>query len=396
MWDYQFERGGILPLCGTINLREEEYYLSVFWHFSSSGKFSVKSAYKEALKEKCCSSNFASSSVVLSPLLWKVPWNTEAPPKLKKKWWRVCSNAIASKENLWRRKYSDNPICPRCSQEVEAIEHIIFRCCFAIEIWHQFEVFNREGCGSVVSTAVWFNDMILSSINSVEARRKLSLVMIIGWFIWKARNAYVFDKERWPFFKVINNINGMVSDCLNVVSSHSGVRVKSQGVAPLLREKDLFLLCDGAYLHSSSLAASACLLIDKNCSLVDGYAKKVKVASALVAEALAMREACNLTEIRGLSNLVIGSDSQMVISLLTSNSYPPWEIDDFGDSILSGAYLSAQNSKLCDSGVHFRENLKSYNFPVQAFFKFGHLRVQNCDTKTSKKGKRPLTQAKDL
>ncbi|KAM7504132.1 hypothetical protein LguiB_003036 [Lonicera macranthoides] len=91
---------------------------------------------------------------------------------------------------------------------------------------------------------------------------------------------------------------------------------------------------------NDSCSLFACLLIDKNCSLVDGYVKKVKAASALVAEALAVREACNLAEIRDLSNLIIGSDSQMVISLLTSNSDPHWEINvmagyamDYGELI---------------------------------------------------------------
>lgn len=61
-------------------------------------------------------------------------------------------------------------------------------------------------------------------------------------------------------------------------------------------------------------------------ALMDGIARTFNASSALVAKALAIRDACLLLEIRGLSRLVICSDSIAVISLASSDLEPPWEI----------------------------------------------------------------------
>ena len=59
---------------------------------------------------------------------------------------------------------------------------------------------------------------------------------------------------------------------------------------------------------------------------MDGIAKRVKALSALVAEAFAVRIACEIANIRGLSELAIFSDSRTVIYLASSDLDPPWII----------------------------------------------------------------------
>ncbi|KAM7516953.1 hypothetical protein LguiA_006536 [Lonicera macranthoides] len=160
---------------------------------------------------------------------------------------------------------------------------------------------------------------------------------------------------------VIKFINGLVSNCLNEAPPPSGIQVSSQLSAHALCEKGLFILCDGVFSQSSSPAASSCLLIDENCSLVDGLAKKVKASSLLVAEALAVREACSMADICGLVNLVICSDSKVVISLLLSELDPHSEIE----SIIEDARRIAAHLNLSFEHIS-RQTNATVNFVVKA------------------------------
>ena len=111
------------------------------WHFSKNGSFSVKSAYSEAVKYfSPVHMNEASSSFHPSKKIWKVLWAMYAPPKIKSFWWKVCVNAIPTRENLWRRKCNSDPRCVRCGLEPESAEHVIFRCHFAIDVWRKMQV----------------------------------------------------------------------------------------------------------------------------------------------------------------------------------------------------------------------------------------------------------------
>ncbi|WOH06937.1 hypothetical protein DCAR_0626366 [Daucus carota subsp. sativus] len=83
------------------------------WHYSSKGTYTVKSGYNIALKlredglhQSDCFSHQASSSLVPDKSFWNLIWSISAQPKLKNFMWRICTNAIATRENLFKRKCS--------------------------------------------------------------------------------------------------------------------------------------------------------------------------------------------------------------------------------------------------------------------------------------------------
>lgn len=108
-------------------------------------KFSVKLAYREAVKQN----ELAYLSFIPSSLMWKMLWKLSIPPKFKHFWWKVCVNVIASKENLWRGDYALDPFYPRCNKEIESIEHIVFRCSYAKKVWSSFPEASELVAGNI-------------------------------------------------------------------------------------------------------------------------------------------------------------------------------------------------------------------------------------------------------
>lgn len=70
----------------------------------------------------------ASSSFSPSGAFWNSIWEVSAPPKIINFLWKIIHNTMASRENLFARKFVSSPLCPMCCVEVESIEHSMFRC----------------------------------------------------------------------------------------------------------------------------------------------------------------------------------------------------------------------------------------------------------------------------
>ncbi|GJU27805.1 hypothetical protein Tco_1166426 [Tanacetum coccineum] len=108
----------------------------IIWHYDAKGNYTVKSGYRQALKWRNFSVNeVASSSSFPNPGFWKKVWNMKVMPKIKTFWWRACSNALATRENLYKRKCSLSPLCQICNSQVETIEHVFFECPWMKSVW---------------------------------------------------------------------------------------------------------------------------------------------------------------------------------------------------------------------------------------------------------------------
>lgn len=166
---------------------------SLIWHHSKKGMYSVKSGYYVA--RSCCEQEETlkpSSSFQVCPSLWKKVWNLKVPPKVKHFWWRACKNAVATKENLYRRKWSRDPICPLCNKDVETIQHLLFRCPKIGSVWelcNLTEVYMRD----TNSLLRWTNEVVGDTEKTAGLTHFLSRVAMLGWSIWKARNEKIFQ-----------------------------------------------------------------------------------------------------------------------------------------------------------------------------------------------------------
>nr|GEV85020.1 reverse transcriptase [Tanacetum cinerariifolium] len=73
----------------------------IIWHYESKGNYTVRSGYRQALIQvEVCPTTLASTSGTRDKSFWKQIWNLKTLPKIKFFWWKACSNALATYENL--------------------------------------------------------------------------------------------------------------------------------------------------------------------------------------------------------------------------------------------------------------------------------------------------------
>ena len=62
-------------------------------------------------------------------------WKLNVPPKVRTFLWQACSNILPTRGNLHRRKLQVEPRCEFCCQSTESIEHVLWECSFARNVW---------------------------------------------------------------------------------------------------------------------------------------------------------------------------------------------------------------------------------------------------------------------
>ena len=105
------------------------------------------------------------------------------------------------------------------------------------------------------------------------------------------------------------------------------------------------LNCDGSFkLNQGAVGIAA-----RNCegSLLLCLGERWHTSSAIATELIALRSACSLAMTRRWHNAIIESDSQLAISLASSESDPPWSLD----AIVGDIKYWASQLNLCFSWI---------------------------------------------
>lgn len=103
------------------------------WPLHKTGNYTVKSGYYSTQTAKYQSANLLSTSG--TPWNWKkFIWPQDLLPKLKYFLWKAATNSLPTGENLRKRGLLADTACSRCG-EPETLDHILFHCEFAKEVW---------------------------------------------------------------------------------------------------------------------------------------------------------------------------------------------------------------------------------------------------------------------
>ena len=125
-----------------------------------------------------------SSSYKVENKLWKEIWRLEVPNKVKNFMWRLCSNAVATNSNLYKRKVRADPLCPMCNMEAETIEHLCLLCDWTMPIWFVVCFGMRYQKNEICRFDEWLNGIV--SKKGIDKEVK-ALIALTCWNIWKER-----------------------------------------------------------------------------------------------------------------------------------------------------------------------------------------------------------------
>ncbi|XP_010481092.1 PREDICTED: uncharacterized protein LOC104759918 [Camelina sativa] len=116
-----------VDLIGAIPLSINQQPDSLGWHFTKTGKYTVRSGYQAARMTVTQENQVVAHGPDITPLKAAV-WKTQCPPKLQHFMWQILSGCLSVTANLRRRGISCDVHCSRCGAEDETINHALFEC----------------------------------------------------------------------------------------------------------------------------------------------------------------------------------------------------------------------------------------------------------------------------
>ena len=106
--------------------------------------------------------------------------------------WHLFQNAVLTRDNMKKIKWSGSPRCSFCSND-ESANHLFFECSVARVVWGVVgNILGTQYCpNNVWQSIVWFYTFL-------PGGDKLYMVAIsaICWAIWKARNNVTFEEHK--------------------------------------------------------------------------------------------------------------------------------------------------------------------------------------------------------
>lgn len=166
---------------------------SWIWRHSRNGVYSVKTGYELAFarnKNELISLHNAKPS--LNPLKAQI-WQLKAPSKLKVFLWKAVSGALPVQDCLTTRGIKCDQVCQTCGLDGESINHVLFSCTFARQVWAVSGFPSPNGGFDTDSIYVNMSHLLVSSKHSVELQGTTRIFPWTLWYLWKNRNSLLFE-----------------------------------------------------------------------------------------------------------------------------------------------------------------------------------------------------------
>lgn len=134
-------------------------------------------------------------------------WVRWVPIKVNGFVWKLLQNRLPTRDNLVKRGIRIAEIvCPFCSTTEEDLDHVMFNCKFARELWSRVS----SWCHLITGKAVSVTDLKQELKALKLDRNKLKLVLSVAyaklWFLWKARNSFIFQKRKQVVGCILDDI----------------------------------------------------------------------------------------------------------------------------------------------------------------------------------------------
>ncbi|XP_018463519.1 uncharacterized protein LOC108834691 [Raphanus sativus] len=168
------------------------------WNYTKSGTYTVKSGYNRLQEIKACDAEAQTLQPSITGLQSHV-WKINAPGKMKHFMWQALTGCIATTERLAYRHLGTDRSCPRCGDPEETINHLLFECPPAIQVWALSDYPSLPGYFPSTSVYQNMNFLFWKKKNVAYMEPLIETFPWILWYIWKARNDKVFNgKEVSP------------------------------------------------------------------------------------------------------------------------------------------------------------------------------------------------------
>ncbi|MQM13372.1 hypothetical protein Taro_046296 [Colocasia esculenta] len=304
------------------------------WCPTTNGKFSTKSV---------CS--------LLAPAnsqQWAALWSPHIPLKWSVLLWRLILNSIPVDETV---KEKGVPLASKCSccpqPQEESSLHLFFRSDTADQVWselsHLLHFSNREVSAVTYGVTAF---LARSEIIATSGRLVRCTFMAALWEIWCSRNKARFQDQGMTAKHIINRtmlsiraicisfkFQKVPQPCLAALhqTEHDMEELKSrtptivQWITP--PSGRLKLNVDGAFMRTSGTAGGGGILRDHEGNMCWAFARAYHdLNSSLAAEAMALNDGLSICCSKGVSEVLVETDSLNLLQLVTKQISSQWDL----------------------------------------------------------------------
>jgi len=156
----------------------------LIWKAERNGCYTVRSAYRLCVEE------LVDVSHLHRPGNWRDIWRLKIPSKVKHLVWRMCRGCLPTRVRLQNKGVSCPTNCESCNYNYEDLNHLLFECPLAIQVW------NSAGIWQDVQNAAMDSD---SAVNTIFYLLQNSPVNIQHRFaaiccsLWKHRKLKIWE-----------------------------------------------------------------------------------------------------------------------------------------------------------------------------------------------------------
>ncbi|XP_009117187.1 uncharacterized protein LOC103842327 [Brassica rapa] len=173
------------------------------WKFNRSGSLTVKSAYWLACDVKTRQKQPQILALPSLNPLKEQAWKIMTTPKIKIFVWKALNEALPVADLINKRGMKVDERCQLCGFEGEDINHVLFSCPFARQVW---------ALSNIPSPPHGFHHLsIFENVNflfgvtklqrgDMEFKRAWPWVL---WNLWKCRNGLLFEGKRWSPSEIV-------------------------------------------------------------------------------------------------------------------------------------------------------------------------------------------------
>ncbi|XP_041024388.1 uncharacterized protein LOC121264998 [Juglans microcarpa x Juglans regia] len=171
-----------IPVAQTTHLRD-----NIAWKYTSNGCFTVKSAY-QLCKQRQDQDKGETSTIGQNKVLWKHIWQMQTKNAVKVFIWRACNNALPTKQNLYKRKIVEEPLCPICQQTEETLGHVLWACSSAQDAW----MLGSRKMQKATITHDEFGDIFMDMLQRI-GKDEICVFAELARMLWLRRNKLLFE-----------------------------------------------------------------------------------------------------------------------------------------------------------------------------------------------------------
>jgi hypothetical protein len=142
--------------------------------------------------------------------------------------WRACQNLLPTRDNLYKRKVIQDPICPCCGLEVETVIYSLWSCPTAKDVWgDNLSCFQK--CSSSQISFLLFLDFCFR----IYDKEKVELLLVVARNLWLRRNSLLFEGCFLPPRRIWEGSFSFLEDYKNSLLGEENVDRVLRSVVPL-------------------------------------------------------------------------------------------------------------------------------------------------------------------